>query len=428
MEDRSTEGGKRFIREQIVPGKNYRKVIVRILAAIGLGILFGLSAAVTIALTEKLTEEEPETKREQIIIVRDDTSSETESVPTTEAPATTEQAEAESGAAEVPSEETEASEKSAAGAVTEQELLRKAYGILEKGLATITVTKAGGTDWFDSEIISRTEQFGVLIAKSYTTLFYLTEGGELAAGDEVGVEFRGEKVQGIVYGVDSRTGLAVVTVRNGLFSETPEAAALGNSFAVQTMDRVFLAGQPFHVTGAVESGMVTNVLSSVDIVDGYEQLLFTDLSREEGGTGVLFNTEGEILGWVSDYMNEYYSGIAVACGISPLKYLIEDLCSGDPTAFLGVTCSYVSRAAAEEAGIISGLYVQAVENGSPAYENGIQIGDRLISLNGRTLSDSHSLRLRLDDLTSGERTLVEVGRGNGDGEKTLNLWVDLGSR
>jgi len=425
MEDNRIEREKRFIKERIVPRKNYRKVLVMILGAVALGLIFGITAGVTIALSRNLTEEKTATQREKIIIVRDDTTESEESGSQEETLSSAEENRTEA-VKEPESEESEV--RTTEAAPGEQDILRQAYSKVEGGLVEITVTRSGGTDWFDTAILNRTEQFGVAVAESDDTIFILTAGNTVHNGSDISVYFKGEYASGKYEGADSRTGLGIVSVPKNSFSAGIEVVPLGNSFSVKTTDRAYLAGQPMKVLGAVEAGFVTNVISGVDVVDGYEQILYTDLPRREGGSGVLFNEEGQIIGWVSDYMNESGSTIAAACGISPLKFLIEDLCSGNATAYLGVTCTCVTRTEAAAADITPGLYVNSVEVGSPAYECGIQVGDRLISLNERSLSDSHSLRLRLDDLAAGNRVPVEVERKTPEGAVSLVLWALLEKR
>jgi len=422
MEENRTEGEKRFIKERIVPRKNYKKVIAFVLTAVGLGVIFGLTAGITISLSQNLTEDKSDTKREQIIIVRDDTVAESGEQEETTAASKASESESETSPEESTEAETEEAPKG------DLEILREAYALLEQSIVTVTVSNSRGTDWFDRTIVDRTEQFGVAVAEATGTVFILTEGSGLTANMPVTVEYLGKTADGVVRGVDERTHLGIISLSRYAFSERIPVAVLGNSFGVHALDRVYLAGQPMKVTGAVEAGMVTNVLSEIDVTDGYEQLFYTDMTRQEGGFAVMFNEEAEIVGWVSDYQNEGNAGVAAVCGISPLKYLIEDLCSGNSTAYLGVLCRSISRTEAAELGISAGLYVREVESGSPAYDCGIQVGDRLVSINDWSLSDSHALCNRMDDLEAGMTVSVKVGRRTGDGEEILELSVVLGTR
>ena len=189
-----------------------------------------------------------------------------------------------------------------------------------------------------------------------------------------------------------------------------------------------MAGAQYGYAGACSAGTITFIHDYVDVTDGYAQYLYTDLLRSAGGSAVLLNMEGEIVGWVSDCTCIDDSPMVIACGISPLKYLIEDICSGKDTAYLGVDCVTVTAAEAEAAGVPAGLYVQQVLSYSAAEEYGIKPGDRITSINGRSVTDSHTLQVRIDEIQSGQNVIVEIERRAVEGYEPMALEIRFGSR
>jgi S1-C subfamily serine protease len=70
---------------------------------------------------------------------------------------------------------------------------------------------------------------------------------------------------------------------------------------------------------------------------------------------------------------------------------------------------------------VKGLRADAVIEGRPAYRAGMQKGDIIVSMDGKTVNDIYEYMNRLSDFKPGQRISVEVMR---DGEKVI-LIVDL---
>ena len=108
--------------------------------------------------------------------------------------------------------------------------------------------------------------------------------------------------------------------------------------------------------------------------------------------------------------------------------MLEDLCSGESTAYLGVRCLTVNMEKAEETGLPTGLYVTEVDENSPAYMMGIQAGDRIISINDKDINDSRTLQNVLDELTSGKETVLMIERQGKAGDEPLKVVLFVGKR
>jgi S1-C subfamily serine protease len=68
-----------------------------------------------------------------------------------------------------------------------------------------------------------------------------------------------------------------------------------------------------------------------------------------------------------------------------------------------------------------GFRVEAVRAGSGAARIGVEVGDRLLAINGRALEDGAALRRAVLDLLGRPRALVVVQRGRGRYHVTIPL-------
>ena len=97
-------------------------------------------------------------------------------------------------------------------------------------------------------------------------------------------------------------------------------------------------------------------------------------------------------------------------------------------AFQSVRCREISEYESLINGIPAGLYIEEVEEDSPAFSGGLHAGDCMTSLNGYTISGNHILQVRMDDLLPGQEVPVIVERLTPDGYEPLELRIIMGSR
>ncbi len=416
MEENRKEAERKFIHEKIRPRKNYRKILLLAGASLGLALIFGIAAGVTIQISQNMLGKNEDPRPQTIIIERDDAeTSKDDAGPEAE---TKDEPSAGEDGKEPEDKELQDSD------------IRSVFMDTEASFVTLTVLKNGGTDWFDTQITSEKTGCGVCIAASDELLYFLTDGSGIGPEDRVFVRFSETEAEASLSGQDFLTGLAVYTLQKDLVPEEESIAPaeLGNSFSVGFLDTVYLIGAPMGYPVAADDGIVTYVGENADIVDGYEQRFFTDMNRVPGSFACVINEDRMLVGIVSDGSCRESQTAAAAWGISPLKYLLEDMCSGVQTAYLGVLCRLNTEEDAAENGIPAGLYVREVVQDSPAYLAGIQAGDCIQTVNQKKVTDSHVLQLRLDDLSPDSPVRIEIARRGQAGYENMSLDVILGGR
>lgn len=99
---------------------------------------------------------------------------------------------------------------------------------------------------------------------------------------------------------DRNLGLAIIAIKRSDLSDSTrnqiQTAMLGNSNAVNRGDGVIVLGEQFGYAGGVGYGIISSTRNYRTVADGQYRLLDTDIAGSEKGSGILFNTAGEVIG------------------------------------------------------------------------------------------------------------------------------------
>lgn len=468
MDENSKERERKYIREKIVPRKKYKKILGILGTVLGSAIVFGAaSGAMFYLMQETLNRNDAkESQIETIVIARDDVSLSPESTEEEEGseiaqetgstaavtPAETEgsgeeESTGESSSAEgtaetkketASSDHPEASSPESSSAEESTEAPEKETGEsketipseeeeslqppeIRNSAALITVHETGATDWFSAAIREKRELYGVIIAENSESVLILTKAVGLdAPGASIEVDIDGIRVPAEFQKGDSISGLAVLRAAKRELIGHYELLPLGNSLTISSADPVWFSGFTPETGTGVNSGQVTYIEGHRAVVDGYVQKISTSMLHYPGEQGVILNGKGEMIGIVSD--ESCTEGpVMTAWGISPLKYLLEDMCSGAETAYIGIRCMDVTQEEGVALGIPSGLYIQEVVSDSPAYAAGLLPGDRIVRLDAGSVSTNHVLLVWMDKLEAGREIVVEIARRGPDGYEPLEI-------
>jgi putative serine protease PepD len=266
--------------------------------------------------------------------------------------------------------------------------------------------------------------------------YVLTNNHVVAAaqGNQVQVAFSDGKIAtGKIVGTAPRTDLAVVKV-DGVSDLTP--AKFGDSGAMQVGDTVLALGSPLGLEGSVTAGIVS-ALDRTIRVDGQQQdsplspqqggvrsmggLLQTDAPINPGNSGgALVNLSGEVIGIntaiATSGQGEGSIGVGFAIPSNRAKQVAEQLRSGEKVSYpyLGVNVTDAEGS--------SGAVVASVQPDSPAAELGLQRGDVITKLGGKSINDSDDLvsavqtakvkdRMELTYIRNGEQKTATVTLG-----------------
>jgi len=161
-------------------------------------------------------------------------------------------------------------------------------------------------------------------------------------------------------------------------------------------------------------------------------LLQTDAAINQGNSGgPLINLEGKVIGVNAmvvrgDFADAEGLGFAIPSNTarSVVRNLIE---TGDARLpLLGIRFQALNPQLANKMNITvtEGAVIEAVIDGTPAAQAGLQTGDIITALNDRTVDDRNSLVSLLLEHVAGETVTLKVLRGN----QTLQAKLTLGER
>jgi|LakMenEpi03Aug12_release.lakeMendotaPanAssembly.Ray.scaffolds.fasta_scaffold09103_7 serine protease Do len=157
---------------------------------------------------------------------------------------------------------------------------------------------------------------------------------------------------------------------------------LGTSSDLMIGESVIAIGSPYGQTHTVSSGIISGLHRNVDIPNSglrFSDLIQTDASINFGNSGgPLLNINGELIG-INSAVNSQAQNIGFAIPVDRVKAVIEEQLT--PT-WLGFEVEPGDH-----------LKVATVVEGGPAELAGVQSGDCIVSLNGRSVTRQEDYRL-----------------------------------
>lgn len=205
-----------------------------------------------------------------------------------------------------------------------------------------------------------------------------------------GVFCDGKKYDASLKKKDENIGIAIFSVRKKQISKSTlekiKVAKLGSSASLTKGNTIVACGNPFGYEDAVGFGVVASPGNKIRKSDGEYQIISTDITGTKGGTGVLVNGSGKIVGLIDQYVDEKDCNSHVtAYGISDLKDAIELLSNGASVPYVGIEGVTVTKELSEEYNIPMGVYVKNIQPDSPAMQAGIQNGDVIVGLDNEKI-------------------------------------------
>jgi serine protease DegQ len=237
----------------------------------------------------------------------------------------------------------------------------------------------------------------------------------------------GRTLVGKIVGTDPDTDLAVVRVSaSGL---TP--ITFGLSEQAQVGDIVLAIGDPFSVGQTVTMGIISAVGREIGPSNPFSNFIQTDAAINPGNSGgALVDTNGNLIGVNTLIFSRSggYQGIGFAIPVSLAKRVMEQIIeTGSVTrGWFGVEVADISPELAESLGLkgTRGAIIGAIERGSPAEKSGMKLGDVIVAVNDKAVSNSTATLNAIASVPPGKAVPVKVMRRN----QELNLDIMVGKR
>ncbi|HEX5137759.1 MAG TPA: trypsin-like peptidase domain-containing protein [Planctomycetota bacterium] len=300
-------------------------------------------------------------------------------------------------------------EESLKVALAESRAIAAAAAAVRKGVVMLRAFGAGGKDAYGSGILVAPE--GLVL-----TALHVVDG---ASAISVTLD-DGDELAGRVRASDRSVDLALLEIVAP--GRTFPTAPLAEGHVLDVGETVLAVSNPFGLGTSVSRGILSAV-GRRNVVEGQEApLLQTDAAINPGSSGgALVNLNGEVIGLITAIITRSggHEGVGLAVPAGELRRALAELSKGEapPRAWLGVRVR-------KEPVPGQGLKILEVEPKGPAASAGVQDGDVLRSLDGRSLSQIEDLRTALDEARAGDTLVAEVAR---QGER-LSVRIHVGAK
>jgi putative serine protease PepD len=231
----------------------------------------------------------------------------------------------------------------------------------------------------------------------------------------------GAAVEAEVLGSDPSTDLAVLQVDPSQASPL-RPLALADSDAVRVGDDVVAVGHPFGLDRTATAGIVSGLGREIQSPNGFsiDEVIQTDAAINPGNSGgPLVDAKGRVVG-VNSQIASGGGGGNVGVGFAVPSNTVQDVV---PRLARGQTIErpYLGLTSAAGPG---GVAVAEVTPGGPAARAGVRAGDRVVSVDGRSVSEPSDVTEALDGRAPGDSVELEVER---DGTRE-QIDITLGTR
>lgn len=288
----------------------------------------------------------------------------------------------------------------------------------------------------NKEFVSESQSVsGVLIADNGQELLILGPTMEVGETQQIQATFcDGKKYQVTEKKSDANLELTIYAVKESQLEEKTaksiRLAALGSSYEVKKGDTTVLLGMLFGQGDAVGYGVLRSSTEKAERADGTYHILGAELAGFTGGSGIMFNRQGEVIGIICDAAGEdAKEELMHAYAISDIKDVMQFLANGESVPYIGIHATDVSENIAEDRRIPRGIYVDKVEADSPAMRAGIQSGDVLTAIGGTDIENFEQYHELLMEEKEGTHLLIKgYRRGAKDQYVAVHFNVTVGNK
>ncbi|MCB1255673.1 MAG: trypsin-like peptidase domain-containing protein [Microthrixaceae bacterium] len=270
---------------------------------------------------------------------------------------------------------------------------------------------------------------GVIINKDG---LILTNAHVIEGASAINVEFiDGRSAQATLVGAVEARDVALIKVEgvSGL-----KAADLGSSSDLQVGDDVVAIGNALNLgdTPSVTTGIVSALGRSLQSPTGYllTALIQTDAAINPGNSGgPLVNSAGQVVG-INTAILADAQNIGFSLSIDSIKSIIEDVAAGREVnlerPLLGVESLDVAYLDSQvisrfEIDVTSGAFIQRVTADSGAEKAGLQAGDVVTEVDGRSIRSASDLTKRIGEKKPGDKVEISFERSGKSKTATATL-------
>ena len=268
------------------------------------------------------------------------------------------------------------------------------------------------TDSYFTQRVKSGAGSGVIISQDG---YVITNNHVIAGASHIVVTLHDKsKYDAVLIGTDPSTDVAILKID----ATDLQAAVMGDSSKLAVGETAIAIGNPLgSLGGTVTNGIISALDRDITVEGQTMRLLQTNAAISPGNSGGgLFNANGELIGIVNAKSGATDSeGLGFAIPINTAKKVAEDLISagyvtGRPA--LGVTVINIldAQTAIRYGMTTLGVYIAEVNPGSGAEKAGVQVGDRIVIIDGKEVSQNVDVSNALKDKKIGDVVNLQVAR------------------
>ncbi len=286
---------------------------------------------------------------------------------------------------------------------------------------------------------------GIIVGETETELLIVSNNHVVEGTEALQVTFiDGSTAKASIKGLDSDMDLAVIAVNiEELSEDTRDAitvAAMGDSDQLKLGTPVIAIGNALGFGQSVTSGIVSALDREISYDDGSKgRFIQTDAAINQGNSGgALLNINGEVIGINSSKIGgTMVEGMGYAIPISSANPILADLMNRETrvevpegeTGYMGIVMQNVTDQITEMLGMPKGVFVYDVEKGSPADLAGIKKGDVIVKFDGARITTNADVQENIKYFRAGDEAVLVVKRRAMDGEyEDVEILITFGKR
>lgn len=228
----------------------------------------------------------------------------------------------------------------------------------------------------------------------------------------------GYTYEGSVVWCDSDLDLSIIKIN----ATNLPYATIGDSSNLKAGETVYAIGNPigYEFRKTITSGIISSTNRSIRFEENNNVVYMTDLIQTDASInpgnsgGPLLRSNGEVIG-VNTVKITSAEGIGFAVPVNVVKPVIENFVTNNSfnEAYLGIyaydkeVIPYLSSAP----NFSSGIYLVHINSDSPAISSGIQVGDIITSIDGKSINNMIELKEYIYTKSPGDTISVNVSRG-----------------
>lgn len=259
--------------------------------------------------------------------------------------------------------------------------------------------------------------------------YILTNNHVIEGGSTIKVVFTNKKEESVeIVGSDSYSDIAVLSISK---DKTISVAELGSTDDIRVGDTTFAVGAPLDsnvyswtVTRGILSGKnrLVEVAPSSSTSSYVMDVLQTDTAINSGNSGgPLCNSNGEVIGITNmKISSDSVEGMGFAIPIETATEYADKFIKKEPITrpYLGISMYDLQNSYFASS---TGIYVEAVESGSPADEAGLKHGDIITKINDVEVESSSYLKYELYKYNIGDTISITYTRNNKENTAKVKL-------